>query len=62
MKSALRKKKFSLCQSRKEKNLAATILIKYHISQERMHPSENELVSKEHERKEGMNYQYCFQH
>lgn len=46
-------------EARKEKNLAVIILIKNHISQERMSPSEKESVSKEHDRKEGMNYQYA---
>lgn len=56
-KTALRKKKYSLCQKQEGKKSGCYYVDKNHISQERMSPSENESVGKEHERKEGMNYQ-----
>lgn len=60
MKSALRKKKYSLCQRQKGKASGCYDIDKNHISPERMSPSENESVSQEHERKENMHSQYAF--
>lgn len=60
MKSALRKKKYSLCQRKKRKESGCYYIDKNHIAPERMSPSENESVSQEHERKENKNYQYAF--
>lgn len=59
MKHTLWKKKYSLCQKQKGKEPGCHCIVISHISQERMSSSENQSVSKEYERKEGMNYHYA---
>ena len=53
------RKSIPYARSRREKNPAVNYMVISHISQERMSSSENESVSEEYERKEGMNYHYA---